>query len=506
MEAENWSVRVLVDAKTEYTKQLLDLITPRFYEGFLSLYDDSKRLCEKKQDTNVLITFQQLLRSIPKWNRQILETEYARIINKSNCDFLEDLITAIFVANTKILTAIKTDGSRTKRHRLNLSVPNGVSFIHKCYVQVAREFWRNPYLFDDTVSTCDIQRNMRDCYSLIDKAISESIRKQLPVRHILKEYLGEITEDDHEDDDIESIMTNSERKNLKRMVEADIRSNNVHARIVDEDLHSRLPSISSEKQVQVDRCDENLEEQLVEDYQNYEYERNREGDQNNGFEKIEDRDDMEEQEPNVNMKIEREIERDIESSYNDGNDIDQLIDSLSKINDTVANVVKQVKVGPENIDGSDLLSVQSEGGQIAGDNVSMVSSTKQSQSQVPVSVSELEPEPEPEPESLSAPAQVQSQEVVKSTPHEDEIKSIILQGDISRQDNRPISLSKGSVIDNLSDTSSSDMEEAKGISEMVTQDNDNKTIKTVTLQLVNNPATKRLSKKKPRNLEYAFYD
>ena len=43
---------------------------------------------------------------------------------------------------------------------------------------------------------------MRDSYQLIDKAICESIRKQLPVRHILKEYLGEITEDNRDEDDI----------------------------------------------------------------------------------------------------------------------------------------------------------------------------------------------------------------------------------------------------------------------------------------------------------------
>ena len=43
MEAENWSVRLLVDAKTEYSKQLLDLLTPRVYEGITSLYEDTKQ-------------------------------------------------------------------------------------------------------------------------------------------------------------------------------------------------------------------------------------------------------------------------------------------------------------------------------------------------------------------------------------------------------------------------------------------------------------------------------
>ncbi len=222
MDSENWSVRILVDAKAEYTKQLQDLLTPRFYEGIYSLYDDSKQICQKSGDPNILITFQQLLRTIPKWNKKILENEYQRIIQKSNCDFLEDLITAIFVANTKILTAIKTEKSRHSNRQLDLSVPNGATFIHKCYTQIAREFWKNPYLLDDSISSCDIQRNMRDSYQIIDKAVNESIRKQLPVRHILKEYLGEIEEEQEPDDDLESIMTITERNNLKRMIKKDL--------------------------------------------------------------------------------------------------------------------------------------------------------------------------------------------------------------------------------------------------------------------------------------------
>ena len=229
-----WSIRLLVDAKKEYTKQLLDILTPRFYEGIKSLYSDSKVICKKIGNNEYLINFQKLLKHIPKWNTQILDNEYNRIILASNCDdFLENLIHAIFIANTKVLTAINSD--KTINNSITLTIPNGRDFIHKCYVQIAREFWKNPYLLDDTISSVDIQRNLRDSYSLIEQAVNESIRKQLPVKAILQEYLGKktnINESYNETDDIESVLTNSDKDNLKGLINHTIKSNNINEDII----------------------------------------------------------------------------------------------------------------------------------------------------------------------------------------------------------------------------------------------------------------------------------
>lgn len=195
MSKSNWALHVLVDAKTEYTKQLLDLLTPRIYEGIASLYGDATAMCTTQQDEQILLTFQKFLRTVPKWKDDILFTEYKRIVKKSDCEFLNDLITAVFVSHTKVLTAIKSN-TEVSSTPLQLTIPSSTSFIHACYIQVAREFWRNPYLMDDSISACDQQRNMRDSYTLIDNSISESIRKQLPIRDILREYLGDTVDDD----------------------------------------------------------------------------------------------------------------------------------------------------------------------------------------------------------------------------------------------------------------------------------------------------------------------
>ena len=219
------SVPMLVDAKTEYTKQLTLILRPFLYDGIKSIYEDCKTYCEDNKTNNILLVFQETLSKIPKWNQEIIDTEINRIIKDSGCDWLEDLITAVFVSHTKILTSIQV-GKRKKK--INLQVPKVDIFIHKCYIECAREFWKNPYLFKDNIDQCDYQRNMRDCEGLISNCICETIRKLLPVKHILKEYLGDDVEDETED--ISKLNSN----NLKMLVQKEIENYSKEVKIADE--------------------------------------------------------------------------------------------------------------------------------------------------------------------------------------------------------------------------------------------------------------------------------
>ena len=54
---------------------------------------------------------------------------------------------------------------------------------------------------------------MRDCEGIISNCVCETIRKLLPVKHILKEYLGDDVEDETED--ISKLNSN----NLKMLVQ-----------------------------------------------------------------------------------------------------------------------------------------------------------------------------------------------------------------------------------------------------------------------------------------------
>ena len=208
------NLAILVDAKTEYTKQLVNIISPNIYLGIKSIYVNSKT---KTNGKNTLYQFQIDLSEIPKWNQEIINEHHNMLVEASDCDWLEDLLTAVFVSHTRILTSINFNKNKNK---INLKIPKVDHFIHLCYIEIARNFWKNPYLFDDTISKFEYQRNRRDAEQIIDNTINETIRKQLPVKHILKEYLG--NEFKESNTDFTSTDTNTEHDNLRKMVKAEI--------------------------------------------------------------------------------------------------------------------------------------------------------------------------------------------------------------------------------------------------------------------------------------------
>ena len=214
---EDGNLAILVDAKTEYTKQLVNIVSPNIYLGIKKIYMDSKTICNNNNDDDILFQFQNDLSEIPKWNQEIINNECNQLITNSNCDWLEDLLTAVFVSHTRILTSINFNKNKNK---INLKIPKVDHFIHLCYIEIARHFWKNPYLFDDTISKFEYQRNRRDAEKIIDNTINETIRKQLPVKHILKEYLGNEFKDTKLED--ESVSESTENENLRKMVKAEI--------------------------------------------------------------------------------------------------------------------------------------------------------------------------------------------------------------------------------------------------------------------------------------------
>ena len=122
------NINILVDAKKEYTNQLQKILTPRIYEGFKSIYEDiinivSKELEEKKpQSSSIVKTFQKMLKEIPQWNQDMIKKEYERIEQLSKCDYFEDLIEAVFITNTKILTSVQINDSKSQNIKINILV------------------------------------------------------------------------------------------------------------------------------------------------------------------------------------------------------------------------------------------------------------------------------------------------------------------------------------------------------------------------------------------------
>merc|ERR1712224_1022930 len=178
---EDYDTRILVDAKAEYTKELTRILKKHFFEGIESLFGEAEETCQNDYNS-VYITFQDYLSGIPKWNQDTIERETTRIIDCSECEFLEDLLTAVFISHTKILAAIRVNKNNKK---INLNIPKIDHFIHKCYIEIAREFWKAPIYFNKRINNIEIQRNTKIIEDIITNCINETIRKMLPLKHIL---------------------------------------------------------------------------------------------------------------------------------------------------------------------------------------------------------------------------------------------------------------------------------------------------------------------------------
>ena len=207
------SIPVLVEAKKEYTNQLQQILSPRLYEGFKSIYNDIlKALSDdmiqgNQQMSSVTKTFQKSLKDIPLWNNEMIKNEYNRIEKISNCDYFENLIEAVFITNTKILTSVQINNNDSVNIKIN--VPQPQHFIHKCYIECSKEIYKNPYIFDlsKTLTPKEKHSNLRESLNIINHSISNAIRDLLPIRDILKQGLmeksAEETSLNNEDNDIE---------------------------------------------------------------------------------------------------------------------------------------------------------------------------------------------------------------------------------------------------------------------------------------------------------------
>jgi hypothetical protein len=184
---DDFNVSALHESKNEYGARLLTMLTPYIVEGFKSIFDEAYKMCKENNELEkYLMTFQNFLARIPKWNKGIIENEKARIIEKSGCEHLEDLVTCIHIIQLKLLTAIRV-GSKQKK--IDIDIPKLDDFIHKVYVISARKIYKNVYLYDTKAQPLQIQKNGRELEIIIQECILNAIRESIPVNQILKAYM-----------------------------------------------------------------------------------------------------------------------------------------------------------------------------------------------------------------------------------------------------------------------------------------------------------------------------
>ncbi len=203
MEVQDSSAAIYSEAKSEYTDQLVFNFQPALLRFFLDRFTEVKGSpAVSSKSKSALSEFQESLSQIPDWNLDKVHSETSELLKAIHCDYIEDLITAVFIAHTKILSAIRLHSK--PRRKINITVPKPDHFMHRTMSECSRFLWSNVYLFDDTVSSVDRQKNMNDVNKLLERGILQAIRNLLPVKSILRDSLQE------DDDDAIQVNTQDE--------------------------------------------------------------------------------------------------------------------------------------------------------------------------------------------------------------------------------------------------------------------------------------------------------
>lgn len=178
------SLNIMVEAKKEYMGQLCLIMTPVMIEVFQNMYDEATKLSKGRK---TLIMFQKLLKEVPNWSNQMSAQHAGNIADR--CVWFNDLLAAVFVACTKILSAVRLKADNKK---ISLKLPTNEVFIQTCYNNVAKDLYRDPYIFHEEQSeyTRDDQLTKRIC-----ACIESTVKELIPVQQILQTYMSQDTRD-----------------------------------------------------------------------------------------------------------------------------------------------------------------------------------------------------------------------------------------------------------------------------------------------------------------------
>ena len=178
------NLNILVEAKREYLGQLCELMCPVMIENFEKMYEEAYSMSKGRK---VLMMFQKLLKEVPNWSDAMSKQHADNIANR--CAWFNDLLAAVFVSCVKILSSVRL-GKENKK--ISLKLPSNEVFIQTCYNNVAKDLYKDPYIFSESQS--EHVRNDK-LFERFIVAIEASVRELIPVQQILQTYMSQENKD-----------------------------------------------------------------------------------------------------------------------------------------------------------------------------------------------------------------------------------------------------------------------------------------------------------------------
>lgn len=187
------------EARVEYQKQMSNKLVTPLLDFFQKIYAKLKTESVDK----LMLRFQNKCAEIPKWNQDVILEETNKLIDASRCDYLEELMTALFIAHTKVMASVRINKGNKK---LTITVPKLDHFLHRVFTEVAKSFWKAPFLFDTGLPAVERQKNLLQAEKMIEEAIFAAVRDMLPIKKILQEYISEPDFEEEVQEKVEEVL------------------------------------------------------------------------------------------------------------------------------------------------------------------------------------------------------------------------------------------------------------------------------------------------------------
>lgn len=159
------------------------------------------------------------MNEIHDWNMEKVNHEIHTIHTNCGCDYLEDLLTAVFIAHTKVLTAIRLSAHSKK---VEINVPKVEHFLFKVLCETAKLLWSSTYLFRDGIPGMERQQNYRNIEQVLNEGILQAVRNLVPVKSILKDFMNmdvaAVAEEDSDEEEEKTVVKAAEEIVIPRAV------------------------------------------------------------------------------------------------------------------------------------------------------------------------------------------------------------------------------------------------------------------------------------------------
>ena len=176
------NIELLLDNKKEYLAHINDILIPNYSKELLRIYNNVVN-----SDT-VLKDFQIILSKISNYNHIQIKELYDNIIEKNDYSYFPDLLKATITTIVNINMVM----NEMENIKVKIRIPTPENFIHSCFVAIARNLWKKPYLLYHKVRSIERQYNINQLEKIIQNSILYTIRSIIPMDKIVQSYSNKV--------------------------------------------------------------------------------------------------------------------------------------------------------------------------------------------------------------------------------------------------------------------------------------------------------------------------